>query len=197
MTKRTAAACIGLAAISITFALPAHADVIYDFSINANQGSAPGTITGTLDLAFVSAGGSGSGAATSLVLTSVSSGIQPFFNVNPDVTGGFWNEQVTNTFTVTNGVVTSFEFMSLTDHGAAFADVFCMNSTSGSAGTFQVWICPAGLNGLTVNRLEAYNTLGWSGVTFTPEASVPEPATLSLLGLGLAGVGLMRRRKAA
>jgi hypothetical protein len=29
----------------------------------------------------------------------------------------------------------------------------------------------------------------------TPERSVPEPATLSLLGLGLAGAGFMRRRK--
>ena len=33
------------------------------------------------------------------------------------------------------------------------------------------------------------------GATFT-QVSVPEPATLSLLGIGLAGIGLMRRRKA-
>jgi hypothetical protein len=35
----------------------------------------------------------------------------------------------------------------------------------------------------------------WGLITATPRASVPEPGTLSLLGLGLAGLGFTRRRK--
>jgi len=42
------------------------------------------------------------------------------------------------------------------------------------------------------------NGLALTSLTITPETStVPEPATLSLAGLGLAGIGFLRRRRAA
>ena len=46
---------------------------------------------------------------------------------------------------------------------------------------------------LTGDSITLEDNAGGIAATLT---SVPEPATLSLLGLGLAGVGFMRKRKA-
>jgi len=180
--------------VGLLFVPKAMADIIYNFTVPLTSGPDTGTLTGTLDLPFVSAGGSGTGAASSLVLTSFPAG---FGTLSEGDIVTSWTDQVTDIFTVTAGAVTSFEFMAVTNGDPTVGDYFCINSTGGSAGSFGGWICPADLNELSkTSSIFGYNFGGANGVTFTAVSPAPEPSSISLLGFSgllLLSLGLLRR----
>lgn len=65
-------------------------------------------------------------------------------------------------------------------------------SIAGTAASFDSAVFWYGnATGTPINLIEAIDNL-----SFTNAAALPEPASLALLGIGLAGLGTMRRRKA-
>jgi hypothetical protein len=168
----------------------AKADVIYDFSVNLSSGSAPGTVTGKIDLPFVSLDGSGSGAASSLVLTSFPMGIGTLSSNT--VTS--WAHQLADAFTVTSGAVTSYYFAADTS-GDPSADFFQMNNTSNTRtdGVWTILANEAALDHTVFNFAYAFSPV----VTFTPATVVPEPSSLPLLAgclFSLFAMALRRKR---
>ncbi len=161
----------------------------FTFSFSGLSGSAvPGVVTGVVNLAFVGAGGTGTGAATSVTLSTFPSGFGTFTGGD---TATSWADQLDNSFSVTAGAVTSFEFFALTGSGNS-DNVLCLNSTSGSDALGQ-YNCGPDLNFLQSSDTKyGFNQNGLSGVAFTPStggtSAVPEPGSLALSMTGLLGL---------
>lgn len=172
--------------------LAANAGAIYDFTFPASWGTVTGTITGTLDLPFISPGGTGSGAASTLTLTSIPAG---FGTLSGGDVVTSWHDQVVNNFTVRDGVITSVEFVAFTND-VSNADGLGLNSTA-SAPTSGNYQCPSDLNELqSSDRAFGYNFNGLGGVAFSPVAlRTPEPGTAALFGTGLIGLLSLSRRR--
>jgi len=108
-------------------------------------------------------------AATSVVVTSEIGGNVPF-NSYDFATGGV----IYNTFSVDgSGAITSADFYGYKTATLAFK-------------SYGVWYNNEGK--------ESYNTGGFAGIAFTP-ATVPEPSTYALFGIGAIGMLMVLRRK--
>jgi hypothetical protein len=175
------------AAVLACASLSAFAAPVFEFSITNAVGNVAGTVKGKI----FGLSHNGSGSATRVTIETFPAGLNSIFGAGPiDATA--WNQQYENSFTVANDVITAASFWS-------------QASVNGFGSAAQLYINGAGgpynfvnIDGTDTHYVWGQN--GMSGVTFSlvgDSANVPEPGSLALLGLGIAGVATMRRRKAA
>ena len=156
--------------------------VTYDFTVTADSGPLSGDVaTGsfTFNSSIVPAGGgflNQTGLLTALTFT--------------------WNGITYNAATANTG---SLGFNSSGTLSSVLFGDFCNAGSCGSGAGSDTWFVQGSDSGSGFAYSTASSTADFGGtVTFSPDLaahSVPEPGMLSLFTLGLAGVGLMRRRK--
>jgi hypothetical protein len=145
----------------------ANASLIFDFSWDSSNGKISGEILGLVD-------NNASQSASAIILTGIDG-----VSVQIDFLDTNTFNVITNSFSVSGGVVD-------------FVDVFAMDP---NGSFFSIWSFSGGNYVTAAPSNRQYIASPGSGIKFVNRVTVPEPDSVILVLLGLAGLSFARYRR--